>query len=1058
MKRFLIPLFAVLVWAIACNPSEIDSPNSNKRRSVRGFVQKGPFVQGSTISIQPLDSVKLAPNGQTFSTSTHDDLGAFSLESQIPCRYVETTASGYYFNEVTGKISSSPITLRAISDLDESGNSNVNILTTLEAGLVRKLIREGMSITEARAKADSSILAGFGILDKLDESFDKMDLLGSGSRDGILLAISVILQSNRSEGEFSEYYSILSQRISNGEKFKIDPQSYNKAIDVEAIRSNMQARYGTVPSFEQYLDMDGNGLIDKYFLSVSPEETVAEWNQGSVSFTVSASVPYKVGTDASWLSLNYLPDELITADKFDVSIQPNDKTASRSATLWIKTEDEAFHRTVSVIQRPSLDQKLVITRDNFESDDVDLDFKEMAIEGRFSHEETAALLARISGNPHLSLLDLSALDTGDGIIGDETLSDVPSLKTLILPDAATEVRGRLLAPKACVLENLTFGPAVKCLDGGSMKDKWMGGCWRPKSPVLPDTIEELKGYIFDGEWEINSLSVPAHVHIGTGVFVGDIDDLTIGDGCTVEHGAFVSCYLKELRFGKGISFIKGEEGNTDPSNEFALVWCSIDNLILEGDEIPDSFGYGLFLKKVSMNGVKDSLTVGRRALFNVGFVGAFEDIGFLQCLPTLSSLVIKEDGFVFGSFPEYEGNIELDLSKFVRFEVDKKAFSSFKEGTVRLLYAGLYANAPDLDGVTLDMTWKQAALNITEAKCSTLILTLSDEVRQIIRVAHKGLLQVKGGANVMPSLGEYAFADCEKLTRVRLPDGINKIPLGCFKGCCSLTEVTNIPAAGIEIIGQSAFESTALSDINQLISKATEIQRSAFKGCINLTSVTIPEGVTGIVEGTFENCSNLSSVSLSSTVEGVGGLAFAYCNLSSTAFLSGIKALDLSALIGFKGSVLDIPEGVERISGYIRETSAEKLIIPSTCDYVDIKSYSKSATTNPDGWSGDVSQWPKIREIEIKEGGSWKDIGSRISICFCSNLKTLRLPSKVKEIRYLVVSGLKDLYMPLATPPSWDYSDSVSMPFPQIHVPAGSSAAYEADAQWSRFAGYFVED
>ena len=252
MKRILSAL-AVLVLLLSCQHK---NPDDGRIYNIHGFIQKGPFVQGSTISIQSLDSDKLAPTGATYSTITTNDLGAFSLESEITTRYVETTASGYYYNEIKGRISQSTISLRGISDLSEDGYSNVNVLTNLEAGLVRRLIKEGMSISAARKEADRRILDGVGIRANDLGGFDKMDITGSSERDAILLAISVMLQAGRSEGEFAEYYAKLSQTVEDGGSFYIDPYSYNHKIDAQEIRQNMNERYGSCPNFEPYLDMD----------------------------------------------------------------------------------------------------------------------------------------------------------------------------------------------------------------------------------------------------------------------------------------------------------------------------------------------------------------------------------------------------------------------------------------------------------------------------------------------------------------------------------------------------------------------------------------------------------------------------------------------------------------------------------------------------------------------------------------------------------------------------------------------------------------------------------
>ena len=66
--------------------------------NVSGKVEKGPFVSGSTITIQPMDS-KLQVRGDFYSSTIQDDMGNFSFGSKLfEAPYAELTANGYFFN------------------------------------------------------------------------------------------------------------------------------------------------------------------------------------------------------------------------------------------------------------------------------------------------------------------------------------------------------------------------------------------------------------------------------------------------------------------------------------------------------------------------------------------------------------------------------------------------------------------------------------------------------------------------------------------------------------------------------------------------------------------------------------------------------------------------------------------------------------------------------------------------------------------------------------------------------------------------------------------------
>lgn len=165
--------------ALSCS-GELNSDNQSggSGYSVNGNVQKGPFTQGTSITIQALDNA-LNPTGKNYQTKTTDDAGTFGINNQIDSRYVEIIATGYYFNEISGRVSNSTITLRALSDLTESGKTNVNLLTTLEIDRIRHLVvSEEMSVSQAREMAEKELFDVFHIPEiiSVSESFDKMDI------------------------------------------------------------------------------------------------------------------------------------------------------------------------------------------------------------------------------------------------------------------------------------------------------------------------------------------------------------------------------------------------------------------------------------------------------------------------------------------------------------------------------------------------------------------------------------------------------------------------------------------------------------------------------------------------------------------------------------------------------------------------------------------------------------------------------------------------------------------------------------------------------------------
>lgn len=273
---WFIPAFLILFSLIFSSCTD-DGTDTIYKDKISGFVQKGPFLNGTSIAISELRT-DLSQSGKTFSSQIKDNQGTFDLSNvQLISPFVALKADGFYYNEVLGISSKAQITLLALADVTNNSTLNVNVLSTLEKGRVETLVSSGLSFAVAKKKAMEEILAIFNLSKTDIQNSELLDINKPGDDNAILLAISVILQGYRSEAQLSEFLANINSDFStDGKLDNADLQteliSHAKFLNVSRIKANMVKRYteigstSQVPEFEKYL----NQFIEKSsFRSVS---------------------------------------------------------------------------------------------------------------------------------------------------------------------------------------------------------------------------------------------------------------------------------------------------------------------------------------------------------------------------------------------------------------------------------------------------------------------------------------------------------------------------------------------------------------------------------------------------------------------------------------------------------------------------------------------------------------------------------------------------------------------------------------------------------------------
>lgn len=318
-----------LLTIISCNKSPVEeevSSDTETDYTINGYIQKGPFIIGSTVTLYALDA-NLNQTGKSYSTSTTDNLGSFQLVGKFKKNsYVEIVAAGYYYDEIAGELSDSTLTLRTLGRISSNDSININILTSLETERLRYLLQGGATFAAAKTEAKSNVLDVFGITDEILADFQKMDITNSGTENAVLLAVSSTLlqvahsnasSSNNRVAELSASISniitdIKSDGVLDSTVYQSRISAAKRGIDTGVIRQHLEARYAelgmtiTIPDLDAYVgnpwsqiktleSPSGMACVAEVCYLLGPFATFKKINLTTLELTALTDMPFSHG-------------------------------------------------------------------------------------------------------------------------------------------------------------------------------------------------------------------------------------------------------------------------------------------------------------------------------------------------------------------------------------------------------------------------------------------------------------------------------------------------------------------------------------------------------------------------------------------------------------------------------------------------------------------------------------------------------------------------------------------------------------------------------------------
>lgn len=309
-KAVVVVTIGMMVMLQSCSSNDDLDGYTPTNFNVGGKVEKGPFVRGTAIQMQPLDA-DLDETGESFTSTITDNEGTFTFGSKLlKSPYVKLSASGYYFNEVTGELSKGTLALNAVANLQNAADVNLNILSHLKYQRVMDLVaKDGKSFKEANNQAQEEVLKTFGLEKYAKTDVNHFSITSGTDEAAALIAVSSLILYNRSEAQITEYLSQLSEEFaedgnfSETTKLQIRKDMFSLESKLPQIAENIKKRYQemgkevAVKNLIYFFDWDGDGTAgneiapENHPVSLETNNINVPMEGGSYEVKVNTTVP-----------------------------------------------------------------------------------------------------------------------------------------------------------------------------------------------------------------------------------------------------------------------------------------------------------------------------------------------------------------------------------------------------------------------------------------------------------------------------------------------------------------------------------------------------------------------------------------------------------------------------------------------------------------------------------------------------------------------------------------------------------------------------------------------
>ena len=441
--------------------------------------------------------------------------------------------------------------------------------------------------------------------------------------------------------------------------------------------------------------------------------------------------------------------------------------------------------------------------------------------------------------------------------------------------------------------------------------------------VIPDTVTEIKNYVFLSFEEITSITIPDSVtSIGSSAFSGctGLTTISIPDSVTsIDYGAFYGC--------TGLTSVTIPDSVTSIGSD-AFYGCTGLTTI----EIPDSV-----------------TRIGNYAFYNC--TG-------LKELTMPASAKIYNSSYTFYNCTNIE---KVTLTKGTCIMQDYEEDSCYDSGKTCYWYTPWYISRNAIKEIIVE-----------------------DGVTNIGVYAFygcKGLTTIEIPDSVT-SIGTSAFENCTSLTSVTIPDSVTRIFYSAFESCTGLKELTLPVSAKLcnGVDGRAFYnckniEKVTFTKGTGIMIDYTESSHDEniyymytpwYESRNTIKEIVIEDGVTHIGDYAFYNCTGAVSITIPDSVVSIGEYAFdgsGYYlnedNWEGGCLYSGTRLI--CAKEDFSGTCT-IKEGTTHIvkGAFLNRQNLNTVVIPESVTEIGENAFYECSGLSRVYYNGDAENWCRI--------------------------------------------------------------------------------------------------